>query len=158
MPTESEQAKIERIDQAVAMVHEKVDAAERATLEAFVGRCYGQADPDDVAERSAADLYGGALSLWNLARRRIPGEPRIRVLNPSAAEHGWHCAHTVVEIVNDDMPFLVDSATMEVNRQGLALHWIFHPIVRVTRVPEGSDGERMLTGLVLDDATDEPRE
>ena len=158
MPTESEQAKIERVDQAVAMVREKVDAAERATLEAFVGRCYGHADPDDVAERSAADLYGGALSLWNLARRRVPGEPRIRVLNPSAAEHGWHCAHTVVEIVNDDMPFLVDSATMEVNRQGLALHWIFHPVVQVTRAPEGGGGELALTGLAFDDAADGPRE
>jgi len=46
----------------------------------------------------------------------------------------------VVEIVNDDMPFLVDSASMEVNRQGLTLHLIVHPIFAVERDAAGAGG------------------
>ena len=83
MPTPNEEIKNERLEQIVAMVREKVAAAEQDALEAFVYKCYGQADPDDFAERAAADLYGSALSLWNLARRRTPGQPRVRVLNPT---------------------------------------------------------------------------
>jgi glutamate dehydrogenase len=43
----------------------------------------------------------------------------------------------VVEIVSDDMPFLVDSVTMEVNRQGLTLHLVIHPVLRTLRGPAG---------------------
>ena len=48
--------------------------------------------------------------------------PKVRVLSPTVAEQGWASRHSVIEIVNDDMPFLVDSATAEIHRQGLALH------------------------------------
>ncbi len=54
----------------------------------------------------------------------------MRVFNPRLDENGWESAHTVVEIVGDDMPFLVDSVTMEINRQGLTLHLIIHPVMR----------------------------
>ncbi len=60
------------------------------------------------------------------------------MFNPGAGEHGWASRHTVVEIVNDDMPFLVDSASMEVNRQGLTLHLIVHPIFAVERDKSGT--------------------
>jgi ABC-type polar amino acid transport system ATPase subunit len=47
------------------------------------------------------------------------GHARVRVFNPSIEEHGWQSTHTIIEIVNDDMPFLVDSVAMEINRHGL---------------------------------------
>ena len=68
---------------------------------------------------------------------RKPGEPKLRVFNPMVEEHGWHSPHTVVQIVNDDMPFLVDSLQMEVQRHGLTLHFIAHPIVTVRRDAQG---------------------
>ncbi|HEY5310537.1 MAG TPA: NAD-glutamate dehydrogenase, partial [Casimicrobiaceae bacterium] len=51
---------------------------------------------------------------------------------------GWQSTHTIIEIVNDDMPFLVDSVTMEVNRHGLTLHLIIHPLVPVERELDGT--------------------
>jgi glutamate dehydrogenase len=51
------------------------------------------------------------------------------------------------------MPFLVDSVTMEVNRHGLALHLISHPIVFVTRTADGT-----LAGVAAPDAPDARRE
>jgi glutamate dehydrogenase len=58
----------------------------------------------------------------SFARVFASGTPKLRVYNPRTEEHGWSSPHTVIEIVNDDMPFLVDSVTMEVNRQGYTLH------------------------------------
>ena len=60
------------------------------------------------------------------------------MFNPGAGEHGWASRHTVVEVVNDDMPFLVDSASMEVSRQALTLHLIVHPIFAVERDKSGT--------------------
>ena len=128
----------ERLDQIVALLRGKVSAAQGATLEAFTRQYFGQVDPEDLAERELADLYGAALSHWNFARRREPGQVRVRVFNPTVAEHAWQSTHTIIEIVNDDMPFLVDSVTMEVNRHGLTLHLIVHPLVAVERAPDGS--------------------
>src|SRR5205814_1455430 len=68
-------------------------------------------------------------------------------------EHGWQSTHTVVEIVNDDMPFLVDSVTMEVNRHASTLHLILHPILAVQR---GADGA--LAGLAASDTKGAKRE
>src|SRR6185369_1356253 len=62
----------------------------------------------------------------------------VRVLSPTVAEHGWASRHTVIEIVNDDMPFLVDSTSAEINRQGLSLHLIVHPVFGVERDAGGN--------------------
>jgi len=143
----------QRLDELVALVQAKVAPEQRDALAAFVRDYYGQVDPDDLAERQLADLYGAALSHWNFARRREAGRARVRAFNPTLEEHGWQSTHTIVEIVNDDMPFLVDSVTMEVNRQGLTLHLIIHPIINATRAPDGT-----LAGVASSSAPDARRE
>ena len=126
-----------RLDDVLALVRTRLKGEQRGPLERFVARYFGQVDPEDLDERAPADLYGAALSHWNFARRREPGRAKVRVFNPSIEEHGWQSTHTIIEIVNDDMPFLVDSVTMEVNRHGLTLHLIVHPIVAVVREADG---------------------
>ncbi len=152
MTATAEFGRAQRLEEVLRLVQAKIPADQRNTLSAFVLRYYGQVDPEDLAERSPADLYGAALSHWNFAHRRDPAHAKVRVFNPSIEEHGWQSTHTIIEIVNDDMPFLVDSVAMEVNRQGLTLHLIIHPIVAVVR---GADGT--LTG-VADDAEGAQRE
>ncbi len=133
----------ERIEAVVAQVRARVPADRSPALERFVREYFRQVAPDDLAEREPADLYGAALSHWNFGRRRASAATRVRVFNPSGGEHGWQSTHTVIEVVSDDMPFLVDSVTMEVNRHGLTLHLFVHPIVRVVR-----DGDGVLTDVV----------
>jgi glutamate dehydrogenase len=112
------------------------DVIERAT--AFTKNYYRRVANEDLAERSPQDLYGAALSHWHFASRFTPGASRLRVYNPRPEEHGWQSTHTIIEIVSQDMPFLVDSITMEVNRQGLTVHLIIHPLMRVRRDADGN--------------------
>lgn len=135
----------ERTDEVVKLVRAKVAPEQREALADFARAYFAQVDPDELAERQVADLYGTALSHWGFARKREPGHARVRAFNPTIAEHGWQSTHTVIEIVNDDMPFLVDSVTMEVNRHGLTLHLIIHPLVAVNR-----DAGGVLQGLAGD--------
>src|SRR6187549_2033665 len=111
----------------------KTQPAKSDLAERFERRYYAEVDPEELAARSARDLAGAAASHLEFGRRFSDGKPKIRAYNPTSAQHGWQTTHTVVEIVNDDMPFLVDSVTMEVNRQGLTLHLIVHPIIAVLR-------------------------
>jgi len=105
--------------------------------ERFVRQFYANVPSSDLAERTQEALYGAALSLWNLAEQRVPGSPNVRVYNPRQEEHGWHSPHTIVELVTDDMPFLVDSVTAALGREGAELRLVIHPIVRVLRERDG---------------------
>jgi glutamate dehydrogenase len=128
-----EDPKLELIESIAQQIRDKLPAEEAATAEAFARQYFLQTDSEDLKERTPADLYGAVVSHWHFARSFPPGEPKIRVYNPRLPEHGWQSTHTVVEIVNDDMPFLVNSITMEVNRQGLTLHLIIHPVMKIRR-------------------------
>jgi len=153
MDSQVNDASTSRHEDVLKLVRAKVAAGERAAVEAFVTRYLKQVDPEELAERQPADLYGAALSHWNFARKRDAGRAKVRVFNPTLEEHGWQSTHTVVEIVNDDMPFLVDAVTMEVNRHGLTLHLILHPILSVERRTDGT-----LVGMADDGASDARRE
>ena len=95
---------------------------------------YRHVASEDVADRSDADVYGAFASHYKLAGERPQGTARVRVLTPTLADSGWSAAgHTVVEVVVDDMPFLVDSLTMELSRQLRDVHVVIHPSFDVVR-------------------------
>jgi glutamate dehydrogenase len=108
-----------------------------SVAERFAHLYYAEVDPDELQARSALDLEGAAAAHLDFARRFAPGKAKVRAYNPTREQHGWQSTHTVIEVVNDDMPFLVDSVAMEVNGQGLTLHLVIHPVLRVVRDERG---------------------
>jgi glutamate dehydrogenase len=94
-------------------------------------------DPQDLADRTPEDLLGALLSHLQLGETRKPGQAKVRIFSPTLAEDGWWSRHSVIQVVNDDMPFLVDSTTLEINRQNLTQHLIVHPIFPVQRDATG---------------------
>ncbi|NYZ16701.1 NAD-glutamate dehydrogenase [Azospirillum sp. RWY-5-1] len=137
MAPKAELLKDELTEEVIRQVRERLDQPRSAPAERFVRQFYANVPPDDIVQVSADQLYGAALAMWQLGQQRLPGRPRVRVHNPRIDSDGWQSHRTVVEIVNDDMPFLVDSVTAELNRQGMTVHLVIHPVVRVAR---GADG------------------
>ncbi|MGQ9370876.1 NAD-glutamate dehydrogenase [Azospirillum sp. ST 5-10] len=146
MALRAEQIKDELTEAVVRQVRGRLDRDRADMAERFVRAFYANVPPDDIAQAPADQLYGAAVAMWQWGQERRPGTARVRVYNPRIEEHGWSSHRTVVEIVNDDMPFLVDSVTAELNRQGLTVHLVIHPVVRVTR-----DAAGVLTGLAAAD-------
>jgi len=108
----------------------------------FIAAYFENTDPDEITTRGAANLFALANAHWRLLDSpRAANSPKIRVFNPSLAEDGFVSEHTVVQIVNDNMPFLVDSVTMAINRSGRTAHWIVHPLMSVARNADGSIAE-----------------
>jgi glutamate dehydrogenase len=123
----------EGVESILSLVREKLPADQAPQVEEFVRQYYAELEPADLTARSVLDAYGAALAHWHLVRHRAPREAKVRVYTPQLEEHGWQSAHTVVEVVTDDMPFLVDSVTMEVNRHEHGIHLIVHPVIWVRR-------------------------
>jgi glutamate dehydrogenase len=91
-------------------------------------------DDEDVAGRSDSDLRGMVSSHLRLAALRPQGRAVVSVGTPSAEADGWEAqGRTVIEIVTDDMPFLVDSVTAALSSVGLVIDLVVHPIVEVQR-------------------------
>ncbi|GAA3232209.1 hypothetical protein GCM10020256_47410 [Streptomyces thermocoprophilus] len=100
---------------------------------AFLQRYYLHTAPEDLTDRDPVDIFGAAYSHYRLAENRPQGTANVRVHTPTVEENGWTCSHSVVEVVTDDMPFLVDSVTNELTRQGRGIHVVIHPQVVVRR-------------------------
>jgi glutamate dehydrogenase len=126
------------VDRAAALAASRFGAGESGPAQAFVAAFYEHAPPADIAARGTDDLCGGALALWRFGARRQAGEARVRVYSPATSTDGWSSPHTIVEIINDDMPFLVDSVTAAINERGGAVRLVIHPIIAVGRDAQGN--------------------
>ncbi|MEU0602533.1 NAD-glutamate dehydrogenase [Streptomyces sp. NPDC006393] len=108
-------------------------APDRDSVLSFLQRYYLHTAPEDLADRDPVDVFGAAFSHYRLAETRPQGTANVRVHTPTVEENGWTCSHSVVEVVTDDMPFLVDSVTNELTRQGRGIHVVVHPQFVVRR-------------------------
>ncbi|WTW95128.1 NAD-glutamate dehydrogenase [Streptomycetaceae bacterium NBC_01309] len=131
------------------------EGAGHIDLDVLLRRYYRHTAPDDLVERDPVDVYGAAISHCRLAASRPQGTAKVRVYTPTVEENGWASGHTVIEIVTDDMSFLVDSVTNELSRQDRAIHVVIHPQLVVRRDITGNLTEILDTSdaaAVPDDA------
>jgi glutamate dehydrogenase len=140
------------IDTVCARLREHLSGDDATRAEAFARQYYRWVAPEDIEDRRDLDLYGAALSHFDLARRRAPGTTTVRIYNPEFEVHGWESPHTAVEIVTDDMPFLIDSIGMELNERGFGVHLIIHPVIQVRRDDAGELTEVLPAGSAVDGA------
>jgi glutamate dehydrogenase len=112
-------------------------AAGDPDTQAFARRLYERVADRDLATAPVEQRAAAARALLAFARRRLPGVAKVRAFNPTVAEHGFEGRTTIVQVVNDDMPFLVDSVTNEFDRREIAIHLIAHPVLPVRRDLDG---------------------
>lgn len=130
------------IDQKVDLIRDRVlaqipkDKSDASTL-TFVSHYYADVPPEDLLDRDPATLAEIALNHLEFGKKRKVGTPLVRAYYPDLPEHRPDLSHINLEIVTDDMPFLVDSVGMEINRQGLIIALIIHPLIKVKRDKDG---------------------
>ena len=136
------------------VIHSAAELAERAGgehLEPFLRRYYRHVATEDLLTRGPQDILGAALSHKEMAADRPVGTANVRVFTPTSEQQGWSCGQTVIEIVTDDMPFLVDSVTADLSRQERAFHLVIHPQLVVRRDAAGALQEILDVDAVTDD-------
>jgi glutamate dehydrogenase len=124
-----EQIRDQLIDQAAELSPDLAD---------LIRLYYRYLPPEEVIDDDPRDLVGAVRSNLLLAEARVAGRPVVRLLNPVAAQDGWDCPATVIQVVTDDMPYLVDSVVAELAHSGVNVQRIVHPIVVVRRDLAGS--------------------
>ncbi|HEU4664209.1 MAG TPA: NAD-glutamate dehydrogenase domain-containing protein [Dokdonella sp.] len=114
-----------------------------ADAQSFAREFLRRIPADEIAERPAAEWSALAQSAFEFMRERRTGAARVRVSNPAV---GMGRTRTIVDVVTDDMPFLVDSVGMALTASGHTVHAVVHPVYRVERDANG----RLLTLVAAD--------
>ncbi len=148
----AEDARSELIGRLVAHGESHADQRGRGlardSAETLLRGYYRHAALEDLLDRSEEDLYGAVAHHLRTAQRRPQGTAVVHVFTPTVAVNGWSAGgHTVVEVVTDDMPFLVDSVTMALEQEHHGVHQVLHPQLQVRRDLSGELKD------VLDEAT-----
>ncbi|MBP6514664.1 MAG: NAD-glutamate dehydrogenase, partial [Steroidobacteraceae bacterium] len=130
-------ARLEIIERVAT--HAATHSAKRLAVpaSALVHAYYRGVGEEDLAARSTDYLWALAQAHLAAGSARAPGAPLVRVFNPDPVADGFASPHTLVLVVTDDMPFLVDSVGLVVSQCGLATHFIVHPILSVRRDARG---------------------
>ncbi|NOT89915.1 MAG: NAD-glutamate dehydrogenase [Lysobacter sp.] len=125
------------LDPVFTAIRKRAGKTRENDASAFASAFYQRMTDDELPMHGAEGWAALANDFLDFARNRKPGTPSVRLFNPTLAKQGWESPHTVLQIVNDDMPFLVDSVIMALAERGVGVHVMGHPIVKITRDRSG---------------------
>jgi glutamate dehydrogenase len=134
----SEQRRATSLTEIAKTVETQATAAQRTYAKSFAEKYVAEIDAEDLAARDANTWAAIAADHLKFGAEFQSGAPKMRIFTAPAAG-----SPTTIEFINDDMPFLVDSIVMEINRQGIETRLVIHPLFGTTRDDHGA-----LTSLV----------
>ncbi|HET6395777.1 MAG TPA: NAD-glutamate dehydrogenase domain-containing protein [Pseudoxanthomonas sp.] len=149
------------LEPVFAAARKLAPAARHAELREFLAAFYMRMEEDEYPHHAPGAWAAIGADMLEFARRRKPGTANVRVFNPTLAANGWESPYTVLQIVNDDMPFLVDSVSMALADMGVGVHVLGHPLVRLERDRAGKlvrVGEGKAESLMLLEIDRQPAE
>ena len=118
-------------------VTERAPQEDLALLSAFA-EAYIRRFPDNEGARlTPAECYDQVEDLFQFIKSRPDGARLVRVFTPTHEEHGYESNGSVVELIVDDTPFLVDSVTAEIQSRGYGLQRALHPVIGADRDDQG---------------------
>ena len=122
-----------KLDQITAALPKKAPAE----LAAFIRHFFDKTPLADIEPLPSAAAALMVQDAYEFMQQRVPGKPKMRVFTPAYAGDFGKRRHLVLEMINDDMPFLVDSTRAALARMGFDIYVSIHPILKVTRDRKG---------------------
>lgn len=128
-------------------IRQKLPAESAGLVNEFAQRLYRNVSRDDFVGRDHSNIYGAIVGLWHSFNNYESNtKATIKVYNPEVAKYGWESPHTIIEVIQTDMPFMVDSIRMALNRMGINSQLLLHAPLVHRRNADGSVGEILPSG------------
>lgn len=121
------------LEPVFAALRKRYPAARQSEVQLFAADFYRRMEEDEFPNHPPEQWAALAADMLEFARTRNAGTVNVRVFNPTLKSHGYESPHTLLQIVNDDMPFLVDSVSMTLSELGIGVHVLGHPVLRIAR-------------------------
>lgn len=129
----------QRVETIAELVQSKVSDPVKQPIKSFTQQFFATLASDDMRKIPLENLAAGVLDLWGFFQEREAGKPKIRIYywRPDAALPLPLAERIVIDIINDDMSFLVDSLIQLLQKHDLKAKRIVHPVIKVKRDAEG---------------------
>ncbi len=135
------QVNVETKEQFFSLLENELNQRLEPSLAAEVNRfsrLYLEMSPlEEALGRRLSDIYGSIMACWHFIQEHHFNQPKVRVFNPDLDEHGWQSTHTIIGILHENMPFIVDSIRIELNRRELNIHSIQQAVLYIERDKQG---------------------
>lgn len=112
---------------------QQLPAEEAARVQELAARFYNHYPLEELIGRRLSDVFGSLYQWWKFIQDYESSEPKLRLFNPSLTEDAWVSPHTILVVLQRDMPFLVDSIRIELNRRNIAIYSIKSTVLGVVR-------------------------
>ncbi|MEN0035987.1 MAG: NAD-glutamate dehydrogenase [Cellvibrio sp.] len=132
-PLVSQHTLMEFLDEFNRYAATKLTGAELASLQRLAKKYFNYYPLEELVGRRLSDVFGSLYQWWQFIQHYDPKTPKVRLFNPSLAEDGWVCPHTALAVLQKDMPFLVDSIRIELNRRNIAIYTIKSTVLNLMR-------------------------
>jgi glutamate dehydrogenase len=130
-------ARIKLIERIAAEARQRVGGTALDLRRRFLRAYFRGVGEEDLSQRAPHELASMALRHLQTGQKRPRGRALVEVFNPEAQQNGLTSRHTVIMIVTDDMPFLVDSIGVALSKAGIAIQLLIHPVLWVKRDGRG---------------------
>ena len=104
-----------------------------ANFLSFLEQFYQENKSTDFENYNIQQLFYFALSAFNFLTQNKSQDFNVRIYNPTEQQDGFDSSFTIIEVVNNDMPFLVDSIVSFLDKQSIKITNIIHPVLSVSR-------------------------
>ncbi|AXI83354.1 NAD-glutamate dehydrogenase [Xylella taiwanensis] len=129
------------LESVFAVLRERCPVSKQSEVQRFGASFYRSMEVDEFTRHTPQQWAALAMDMLEFARVRRIGMVNVRVYKPTSNANGWGSCHTMLQVVNDDMPFLVDTIIMILTELGIGVHLLFHPVIHLTRDKE----DRLIT-------------
>ncbi|ACE86291.1 NAD-glutamate dehydrogenase [Cellvibrio japonicus] len=116
----------------------RLEPPQLASLLGLAERYFSHYPLDELRGRALGDVFGSLYQSWRFLQHFEGSGPQIQLYNPDLAQHGWLSPHTLLMVLQKDMPFLVDSIRIELNRRNIAIYVMKSTVLTVERDSAGT--------------------
>ncbi|RDJ20558.1 NAD-glutamate dehydrogenase [Bosea caraganae] len=125
--------------EAVAAIEAAAAGAANGMPTEFPRLLFGRSVAEDLVALPPAMLARAAEAAYeHLTATRAPNTPNLRFRDEAFSEDGRDRQITILEVVNDNRAFLLDSTLAELTEQGYEPRLVAHPILAVARDADGA--------------------
>jgi glutamate dehydrogenase len=111
----------------------QISGTELESVQRLAKKFFNYYPLEELRGRRLSDVFGSLYQWWQFIQHCDPHKPKVRLFNPSLGADGWVCSHTALVVLQKDMPFLVDSIRIELNRRNIAIYTIKSTVLNVVR-------------------------
>ncbi|MGB5323826.1 MAG: NAD-glutamate dehydrogenase domain-containing protein, partial [Pseudomonadales bacterium] len=137
MKTSGTEAKNRILNELSGKLSKSIAKQQIPALIDFVDDFYLNVPVDDLRERALEELVSQTLQAWKFIQSYDGKAPKIAIVNPDVESSNWQAGHTIVMVLQKDMPFLSDSVRMEFSRNEIGVHAVQNVVQIASRDSRG---------------------